>query len=386
MLIICHIGELALKGKNRGSFERVLLLNIKEKLETDFPNIECKIINNFGRIIIEILSEKICMKKLRISMSEVFGLSNFSFAEKTENDIEKIKEACINLVSKAKFDTFRCSARRSEKSFPLNSETINRKIGEYVVKKLAKKVNLTKFDVEIVIEITTKGAFVYCEKIRGAGGMPVGTAGKAIVLLSGGLDSPVAAYYSLKRGLKTKFVHFHSVPYTSKESIEKVKKLAKILSKYGSSCELHLIPFADTQKEIMMNVPDKFRVLFYRRIMLQIAERIAKRNKCKALITGDSLAQVASQTVENLQAVGAATQMLLLRPLIGFDKEEIMDLAKKIGTYEISIEPHDDCCSRLMPKNPEIYAKIEDILKAEENLDIEKIIKECILKSEKISL
>jgi thiamine biosynthesis protein ThiI len=165
-----------------------------------------------------------------------------------------------------------------------------------------------------------------------------------------------------------------------------VERLAGELKKYGSTGEIHMIPFADAQKEIMMNVPDKFRILFYRRIMLQIAERVAKKQKCKALITGDCLAQVASQTVENLQVVGSATNLLLLRPLIGFDKEEIMDVAKKIGTYEISIEPHDDCCSRLMPKNPEIYAKLEDILKAEKSLDVEKIIKECLDKIEKIKL
>ena len=214
--------------------------------------------------------------------------------------------------------------------------------------------------------------------------MPVGTGGKAMVLMSGGFDSPVAAWYLLKRGVTTRFAHFHSIPYTSRESVEKVTDLIKVLKKYKSSGILYLIPFADVQKEIMMKCPAPLRVILYRRMMMRIAEALAKREKDLALITGDSVGQVASQTLENILAVSQAATLPIFRPLIGLDKEEIMDKARAIGTYDISKLPHDDCCTRLMPKNPETRAKLPEVLAAEEALDIEKLISETLARTEKI--
>ena len=214
--------------------------------------------------------------------------------------------------------------------------------------------------------------------------MPIGTGGKAMVMMSGGFDSPVAAWFLLRRGVTTSFAHFHSMPYTSQASVEKVRELIRVLKKFGSSGIMYSIPFADAQKEIMTKTPAPLRVILYRRFMVRITEALAKKEKCLALVTGDSVGQVASQTLENILAVSDAATLPIFRPLIGTDKEEIMQIAKKIGTYDISKLPHDDCCTRLMPKSPETRAKLPAVLAAEKNLNIEKLVQESLAKTEKI--
>src|SRR3989338_9749285 len=288
--------------------------------------------------------------------------------------------------------TFRITAQRSNKNYPLISQEINEKIGKYILTKLRHRmskskvcVKLTDPDINCHIEIIEKCAFIYLEKIPGPGGMPVGTGGKALALLSGGIDSPAAAYYLLKRGVRVDFIHFHSMPYTSPASVEKVKKLAGILNKYQSNSKIFLIPFADIQKEIMMKVPEKLRVIFYRRLMMKIAEEIAKKENYLALITGESVGQVASQTLENMKAIEDAVKIPVLRPLCGFDKEEIINKARDIGTYAISILPHDDCCTRFVPKHPEIRAKLNEVKQAEKNMEVKKLIKKSLDKMEIIS-
>jgi len=212
--------------------------------------------------------------------------------------------------------------------------------------------------------------------------MPVGTGGKALVLLSGGIDSPVAAYYLLKRGVEVDFIHFHSMPYTSPASVEKVKRLTDIINKFQSGSKIFLVPFADIQKEIMMKVPEKLRVIFYRRLMMKIAEEVARKENYLALITGESVGQVASQTLENMKVIEDAVKLPVLRPLCGFDKEEIINIARRIGTFEISILPHDDCCTRFVPKHPETRARMEEVKQAEKNLEVKKMIKEVMGKIE----
>jgi thiamine biosynthesis protein ThiI len=216
--------------------------------------------------------------------------------------------------------------------------------------------------------------------------MPTGTSSRAMVLISGGFDSPIAAFQVLRRGAITRFTHFHSIPYTSRESLEKVTDLVKVLKTYGSSGKIYSVPFADVQKEIMMKCPSPLRVILYRRFMLRIAEALAQKDKCLALVTGDSIGQVASQTMENIFAVSEAATMPIFRPLIGMDKEEIMQRAREVGTYDISKLPHDDCCTRLMPKNPETHAKLANVLEAEKNLDVGKIVSESMEKIEIVQI
>lgn len=387
LTIICHYGEIALKGGNRPFFEKQLVQNIKQQLSEDFPEAIQKVQRRYGSIAI-ILTPRgaVQLEALTKALVKIFGIVHFFIANETAQEMVAIKKAALELLQKEKFETFRITTQRSEKSFPLTSEQISRQVGSFIVEKMQKKVSLKNPEKTCFIEISGKSAFLYAKKIKGAGGLPVGTAGRAMVLLSGGLDSPVAAHYALKRGLNVKFVHFHSIPYTSKASLAKVTQLVAALKKYKASGKIFSVPFARAQKEIMLNCPDNLRIILYRRLMLRIAQAVARKNRAQALITGDSLGQVASQTLENLSVVGQACDLLLLRPLIGMDKEEIMQKAREIGTYDISILPHDDCCTRLMPKKPELRAKLEDVLAAEKNLDIEKIISEALRNMEVISV
>jgi len=383
--ILIHYGEIALKGKNRNFFEAQLIQNIKSQLEAFAPGSFIDVAKISGGILVKLHEHGVSEKeKVEDALLHTFGIANFSFATSVGQDVEEIKKACWELIKDETFETFRVTTQRSNKQYAMSSMEIDRTVGEYIFEKFqrAKKVSLKNPDCECFVMILDKLALVASQKIQGLGGMPVGTGGKAMVLLSGGFDSPVAAWWLLKRGVQLRFAHFHSVPYTSKASIEKVIALTQQLKKYGASTKIFLIPFADVQKEIMMNCPDKFRIILYRRLMMRIAEELAKREKCLALITGDSVGQVASQTLENILAVSEAATLPIFRPLIGMDKEEIMQKARQIGTYDISILPHDDCCTRLMPKKPETRAKLDEVLESEKVLDIPRLIQETLAKIE----
>ena len=385
--ILCHYGEIALKGKNRNFFEAQLIQNIKDQLEAFCPGSFEYVKKMSGGILIKLNKKGIeDSTTIKDALMHTFGIANFSFATSVEQNIETLKSFCWKLMQKEKFETFRVTTQRSNKNFPMTSEEINRAVGEYIYDKLdgKKSVSMKNPEAECKIFIINEFALVSLEKIEGLGGMPVGTGNKAMAMLSGGFDSPVAAWQILKRGVQLRYAHFHSAPYTSKASIEKVITLSQELKKFGSSTRLYLIPFADVQKEIIMNSPERFRVILYRRMMMRIAEALAKKEKCLALITGDSIGQVASQTLENILAVSEAATLPIFRPLIGLDKEEIMQKAKVIGTYDISIQPHDDCCTRLMPKKPETRAKLWEVLESEKALDIPKLISETLAKTELI--
>jgi len=377
MLIVCHYNEIALKGKNRNFFEGVLMENIVKKIEKEISSEAVEYIKKIsGRIIVKIKDG--FKEEDFFILRDVFGLSHFSFAEELEQDLEKIKKVSWEIIKEEKFETFRISTSRSEKNLPLKSEEINREIGGYVLEKSGKKVQLKNADIEVFIEMVNKKAFVFAKKIEAVGGMPVSASGKALVLMSGGIDSPVAAYYALKRGVQTDYIHFHSLPYTSAASNDKVIELVKKLRKFQNKGKIFMVPLAPIQKEIVMKCPEKFRILLYRRMMVRIAQEIAKRAKYKALYTGESVAQVASQTLENIAIVNEVAEIPILRPLIGFDKADIIKKAREIGTYEISILPHEDCCTRFMPKKPETKGKIAEVLKAEGSLEIEKLVGEVL--------
>ena len=385
MFIICHYSEIGLKGKNRDFFENKLCKNIQDCLNQNLPGVFIKTRRLPGRILVE-LKKGSSKNKVKENLANVFGIANFSFVTKVAQDIKKIQEICLNLTKESKSKSFRVTTQRANKSFKLTSQDVNIKIGAYIVQNTDKKVNLEKPGINCFIEIVNKDAFVYSEKIKGQGGIPVSASGRALVLISGGIDSPVASYYALKRGAQISFLHFHSLPYTSQSSVNKVKKLALTLKKFGAKGSLYLFPFADIQKQIMIGAPEKLRIILYRRYMMRIAETLAKQNKYLALFTGESLAQVASQTLENICATEEPVVIPVLRPLIGFDKEEIIKVAQQIGTYDTSIIPHEDCCVRFMPKHPETKAKLDEVNRVEKKLNIEKAIKEGIEKIEVIKI
>jgi thiamine biosynthesis protein ThiI len=373
---LAHYHEIALKGKNRGNFEWQLRRNLG--LVTGLPLQKIKLIAS--RFVIESNEEQ-----LKEKLKYVFGLSSFGPALAVEPTIEKIQEAALNLASLTKIKSFLVSTSRSDKSFFLTSPEINRLVGEAIREKTKAKVDLKNPQQIFWIEITSKEAYIYTEKFKGAGGLPVGSEGRVLVLLSGGIDSPVAGYFLAKRGALVDFIHFHSYPFTSSASLEKVKQLVKILNSYTLFSRLFLIPFGEIQKEIFKECQESLRVILYRRLMYRIAEKIAQENEAQALVTGESLGQVASQTLDNLRVIEEAISLPVFRPLIGFDKEEIISLAQQIGTFEISILPHEDCCTLFLPKKPATKAKLANVLQEENKLPIKKMIKEVIKKTEIIS-
>ncbi len=371
--LVCHYGEVALKGKNRRFFEKRLVFNIKEA----FP--EAKISAPRGRIVL-LVKEEGAEERLR----KIPGIEYFFVANVVPSSLEEIKKETVSLMEKADFKSFRITVKRADKSFPVSSQELSVILGEEIRKKTGKRVDLKSPDKNCFLEITSEETYIYLERIRGVGGLPVGTGGKTVSLLSGGIDSPVASFRMMKRGMKNIFIHFHAYPATSKQSIDKVKRIVKTLSSFQGKSVLYLVPFNEIQKEIMIGASEKMRVLLYRRFMMRIGEEIAKREGAKAIVTGESLGQVASQTVENLAVTEEVVSIPVFRPLIGHNKEEITKEAKQIETYDISILPEKDCCVRFLPKSPETKGKIADVKKEEENLEVARVVREALEKTEKI--
>jgi thiamine biosynthesis protein ThiI len=368
--VIAHYHEIALKGKNRPFFINKLLDNLRYATKgTGVDNAK----DQGGRVILSLASDaREDLVKDRVS--KVFGIANFAFGYRTSNDVEVLKEAVLRHIKDKAFKSFRVSTKRGYKEYPLTSMDVDRIVGAHIKGATGAKVDLTHPELTVFIEVLSKEAFFYTEKFQGQGGLPVGTGGKVACLLSGGIDSPVAAYRMMKRGCSVLFVHFHSYPYLSKMSQEKVGDIAEILNQYQRSSKLFLIPFGDIQKEIVLHTPARYRVVLYRRMMVRITEAIAKREKALALVTGESLGQVASQTLENIRTIENAVTLPVLRPLIGMDKGEIIGQARAIGTYDISIIPDQDCCQLFIPKNPAVRTTIEEIERVEKALDIPGLI------------
>lgn len=353
MNAIIHYAEIGTKGDNRAFFERKLAENIKQLAGISVER-------RFGRLVAEAKKTK----KLEEALSCIPGIANFSFAESCRSDIKSMEKKLSAAATKMKFRTFRITASRSDKSFPLNSMELNRKLAG-VIWKMKKKVDLENPEAEFFVEVGKERTFIYTEKIRGVGGMPVGSAGKAVCLISGGIDSPVAAFRMMKRGCKVIFVHF----YTQKDE-KKIADIAKKLKKFQGDSKIYFVPFRAAQNEIIVLSPDKYRMLIYRRVMLRIAERIMEKENAKAFVTGDSLSQVASQTMENLRCIYTASSWPVLAPLMGMDKQEIIDEAKRIGTYEASIKPYHDCCAFMVAKHPATHAPLHLVEDVERKLDV----------------
>jgi len=352
--ILIHYSEIALKGKNREFFERKLMKNIEKILN-------CKAFRAYGRIFVKCNLEE---KEIKEKLNLLPGIANFSFCYRVPNNMDKIKEMALEIAKKSKEKTFKVETKKAVK-FEYGSQKVNEIVGEEIITKSNKKVNLSKPEFTIYIEITEKGSFIYRDKFAGIGGLPIGVSGKVIALISGGIDSPVASFLAMKRGCEIVALHFYN------ETLSKPQKICEIinvLKKIQPQIKLYLIPFGKIQKEIIAKVNSKYRMIIYRRTMNKIAEKIAEKENAKAIVTGDSLGQVASQTLENMEVIDESTKLLVLRPLICYNKDEIVRLAKKIGTYDISIKPYQDCCSFMVSQHPITKAKIDVVRKIEKNI------------------
>jgi thiamine biosynthesis protein ThiI len=383
----CH--EVVLKGRNRWRF----IDQLKQNLRATFADCRLGKVRSEGpRLMAELggeISDRIAAERAAL----VFGLQNFSISHPVPLDLEAIKRAAVDIAvaAKAEFNhdgsparSFRISTRRAEKRFPLNSMEIDRIVGEQVGTALGLKVDLENPDLTVSIEILPDAAYISAGKIAGAGGLPVGITGRGLVLLSGGIDSPVAAYRMMRRGMHVDFVHFHSYPLVSATSREKASDLAIHLTRYQTRSTLILVPFANAQREIVALAPRSLRVVLYRRMMMRIACELARKTGAQVLVTGDSLGQVASQTLENMMVIEQAAAKPILRPLIGMDKNEIINEARRLGTFDTSIIPDQDCCSLFVPAHPETHARAEQVMEAEKLLEVASMVESAVRGAEMV--
>jgi len=376
--VIAHYHELALKGRNRPFLVDRLVRNIREAFR-DISH--CHVESLAGRIRIS-LQDPGQWATIKSRLDATFGLANFAPVQYVSSNLDTMTAAICETVQGLSFHTFRVTTKRADKSYPLTSMEVDRHVGAAVVEQTGGHVSLKNPELTIFIEILGAGAYYYCERFPGAGGLPVGMSGKVACLLSGGIDSPVAAYRMMKRGCRALFIHFHGHPFVTRASAEKAEELAQRLTRHQYYSRLYLVPFGDIQRQIVLSAPAPLRIVLYRRLMVRIAEELGRSNKCWALVTGDSLGQVASQTAGNITVIDEATTLPFLRPLIGMDKAEITEQAQKIGTYETSIEPDQDCCRLFMPPNPATQAKLEDVRRAESRLDVYGLVKQALEKVE----
>jgi thiamine biosynthesis protein ThiI len=372
--IVLHYQEIALKGKNRPWFIGRLVRNLRRAV-SDLDVREVRPL--MGRIEL-VLGPSADREAVGDRIRKTFGVANFSYAQRTPLDLEALAAAILDDLRGRSCRSFRVSARRADKRFPLTSPQIERELGGRIRQAFGWHVDLDEPELTVHVEMLASEAFYYFGKERGPGGLPVGTAGRVACLLSGGIDSPVAAHRMIKRGCAVTFVHFHSYPILSRASQEKARQLVTLLTEYQYDSRLYLVPFGEIQQQVVLAVPGPMRVVVYRRLMLRIAERIARARRAQALITGDVVGQVASQTLENLAVVGAAATLPIFRPLIGMDKEEITAEAIKLGTYPISIIPDQDCCTLFTPRNPQTRARLQDVERAEQALPIPEFVDRAV--------
>lgn len=378
--LIGRYHEVGLKGRNRWRFVDA----VKNNLQAVFGNVRLGPMRGEGRRLMVAIPAEIPEALVYERAALVFGLQNFSVARRVDLSIEAIVAAALALVAndRSRAASFRVSARRAEKRFALDSMRIERIVGAAVVQAYGFKVNLDHPDLDVGIEILPDGAYVAAGKHAGAGGLPVGVSGHGAALLSGGIDSPVAAYRMMRRGLRLDFIHFHSYPMVSEASREKACELAAHLTRYESASTLMLVPFAELQRVIVARALRPLRVILYRRFMLRIASALAIRIGAQALVTGESLGQVASQTLDNMIVIAQAAGLPLLRPLIGMDKNEIIETARRLGTFETSIQPDQDCCSLFTPPHPETHAQLDQVCAAEAAFDIDQMVGNAVRETE----
>jgi thiamine biosynthesis protein ThiI len=372
--VIVHYGELALKGRNRPWFINTLVRFIRTALGgLRVSDVRALV----GRIVLTIESEE-DWPEVRARLSRIPGIGNFALARHVRPDLEAMTAAVVAALRGRTEANFRILVRRADKRFPLESPDVERHIGKRVQEATGWPVNLSHPAFVIRIEILTNDAYFFFDREPGVGGLPLGTGGKVMALLSGGIDSPVAAWRLIRRGCRTHFVHFHSYPILSRTSQDKARELVRTLTQSQLRSRLHLVPFGPVQQQIVVSVPPPLRVVIYRRMMLRIAEELARRTGARALVTGDSVGQVASQTIDNLAVIGEAARMLVLRPLIGMDKAEITADAQQLGTYSTSIVPDEDCCTLFTPRFPATRASHDSVVSAERPLEIDRLVAQAV--------
>lgn len=369
--VLIRYHEIALKKGNRAYFTELLKRNILASVK----DLGAKEIRSLPARLVLTFRNEIDSDALSKRISSVFGIANFSLVQRTERDIDQLRRQILTGLNGAHFSSFRIDTQRGDKSFPLNSPEINRQLGAAVREKTHARVDLTNPEFTVYVEILPKDTYFGFNKLPGAGGLPVGASGRLLSLISGGFDSPVAAYRMMQRGCRVNFVHFHSAPYQDKTSQDKVRELVKLLTRHQFQSRLYMVPFGEIQRQIVAAVARPLRVVLYRRMMLRIAEHIARKEKARALVTGESLGQVASQTLENMTVIQQAVTLPILRPLVGMDKQEIVDQARRIGTFETSSIPDQDCCQLFVPKHPATKARFDEVEADEAKLDINDLVR-----------
>lgn len=379
-LIIIKYGELTTKHDNINFFIKTL----KNNIESSLSGIDNKITYDVGRMFIETDKYDEVVKKL----TNTFGIHEINIAyEIDDRSLDNISKVLIELLSDKEFNTFKVVTKRSDKSYPVKSMDVSKSLGGVVLKnKKTVKVDVNNPELLINVEIRNNKAYLYFEKVEGIGGYPVGTLGKGMLMLSGGIDSPIAGYLAMKRGIRIEGVYFDSPPHTSIDAKNKVLELASILSSYSGYVKLHVIHFTEIQEAIYRYCPKEYMITIMRRMMYRIAEKLAHKNNCKAIINGESVGQVASQTLTSMAAINEVIKMPVLRPVCCYDKIEIIDLAKKIGTYDISIRPFQDCCTIFVPEHPVINPEIEKAREYEQAFDFETLINEAVKNDEVVKL
>ena len=376
-LILIKYGELTTKKGNRRTFIKLLKNNISKILK-DF---DFNIRDMYDRMYIE--SKNI--DEIANKLTNVFGIHSIVICYKVNTNIEDINNLVIEVVGKEKFTTFKVETKRSYKEFPIQSMEFSRKLGALILKKFNCKVDVHNPELLIHIEIHKDYTYIYTNEIKGLGGYPVGIQGKGLLMLSGGIDSPVAGYLALKRGVDLECLYFESPPHTSIEAKNKVLELANIINKYSGNIKVHIVPFTHLQEEIYKNVDPTYNITIMRRMMYRIAHKVALKRNCKIIINGESIGQVASQTLTSMIAINSVTNYPIIRPVACLDKLEIIDISKKIGTYETSILPYEDCCTIFLPDHPVINPNVNKCIDMEKTFDYESLIDECVNNIETIT-
>lgn len=367
-LIMIKYGELTTKKDNRKEFIKILTQNIERLIKDNY-----EIIKDNSRMYIK------CDDAIKISekLKKIFGIHGISIVYKVNNNYDEVLKKSLEIMDKSK-KTFKVVTKRSDKTFDINSMEYSRHLGGLILKNSDYKVDVHNPDITLNVEIRKEGTYIYTDEIQGIGGYPVGVQGKGLLMLSGGIDSPVAGYLAMKRGITIEGLYFESPPHTSEEAKNKVIKLSKILNEYSGKMKLHVVPFTKIQEEIYKKCPSNYMITIMRRMMYRIAEKYAKKIKAKIIINGESIGQVASQTLDSMACINKVVTMPVIRPVATFDKLEIIDIAKKINTYETSILPYEDCCTVFVPKHPVIKPEISKAEEYEQAFEYEKLIDECI--------
>ena len=371
--IMIRFGELSTKGKNKRDFIRLLFNNVKHALK-EFESIE--LLERYDHIYVKLNDEN--YQEIISRLQDVSGIHAMSLVYKCENDIEKIKDSSLELIKQKEGKTFKVTCKRSNKKFPMISDEIIRKVAPVILKNTNLKVDVHNPDIILSIEIRDEGAYIFTNSYPGLGGYPLGIAGKSMHMLSGGIDSPVAAYLLMKRGVKIECIHFASPPYTQEAVIYKLEDLLNKLNRYQAKIRLNIVPFTKIQEAIYDNVPESYCITLMRRMMFRLAAKLAKKRNCPVISSGESVGQVASQTLQSINVINEVTNMPIIRPCATMDKLEIISISEKIDTYEISIRPYEDCCTIFTPKAPKTAPQLDDVKEYENKFEWENLLEEAI--------